>query len=81
MARRPKPPTTLRAMRKALGLTQKQLGDRVGASDACINRWERGVRMPNIDNISLLAQAYGVTCDQIIRTFVHLHCGAVRSLK
>jgi type I restriction enzyme M protein len=39
-------PTTLRAVRAALNLTQEQLGARLGVSFATVNRWEGGASKP-----------------------------------
>lgn len=39
-------PTTLRAIRAALDLTQEQLGERLGVSFATVNRWEGGNSKP-----------------------------------
>jgi Zn-dependent peptidase ImmA (M78 family)/DNA-binding XRE family transcriptional regulator len=47
--------------RKARGLTQAELGDRVGVSQVAINRYESGDREPDDDMVRLLAAALGVT--------------------
>jgi type I restriction enzyme M protein len=39
-------PSKLRAIRDKLGLTQEQLGDRLGVSFATVNRWEGGQTKP-----------------------------------
>lgn len=46
--------------REKRGLTQQQLADRVGVSDATIARWERRQRKPDTDAQSALAYALGV---------------------
>lgn len=35
--------------RKALGLTQKQLAEKLNMSDKSVSKWERGVSQPNIE--------------------------------
>jgi type I restriction enzyme M protein len=40
------PPTTLRAIRAKLNLTQQELADRLGVSFATVNRWEAGSNQP-----------------------------------
>jgi transcriptional regulator with XRE-family HTH domain len=38
----------IREARLAVGLTQRELADRLGARDAlAVSRWERGVNVPN----------------------------------
>jgi len=56
-------PTTLRAIRGALNLTQEQLAERLGVSFATVNRWEAGARVPQRAAraaISALASAAGL---------------------
>jgi type I restriction enzyme M protein len=56
-------PTTLRAIRAKLDLTQEQLGERLGVSFATINRWEGGANMPQKaaqEAIAELAEEAGI---------------------
>lgn len=34
--------------RKILGLTQKQLAEKLGMSDKSVSKWERGICMPDV---------------------------------
>ena len=34
--------------RKALGLTQKQLADKLNMSDKSVSKWERGICLPDV---------------------------------
>ena len=34
--------------RKELGLTQRQLADKLGMSDKSVSKWERGVCLPDV---------------------------------
>lgn len=34
--------------RKGLGLTQKQLAEKLGMSDKSVSKWERGIRLPDV---------------------------------
>ena len=36
----------VRALRKRAGMTQKQLGRRIGTSDVTVRRWEIGIHKP-----------------------------------
>ena len=39
--------------RKALGLTQKQLAEKLNMSDKSVSKWERALSMPDINILSL----------------------------
>lgn len=51
----------LARLRKAQGLTQAQLADRVGTSETYIGHWETGYRRPSYPMRKALARALGVT--------------------
>ncbi len=60
-------PSTLRAIRAALDLTQEQLGERLGVSFATVNRWEGGSARPQKaahEAIAALAAQTGVVGDE-----------------
>ena len=57
----------LTALRKASGLTQKQLAERLNVSDKAVSRWERDECAPDLSLIPVLAEIYGVTSDEILR--------------
>jgi transcriptional regulator with XRE-family HTH domain len=42
------------------GLTQQQLGDRLGKSDVTVSRWETGERRPDDDTRVAIAEALGI---------------------
>ena len=54
-------------LRKRAGLTVKDLQDIFGfATPQAIYKWQRGTAMPTLDNIAVLAAAFGVTIDDIL---------------
>ena len=57
----------LAALRKASGLTQKQLAEKLNVSDKAVSRWERDECAPDLSLIPVLAEIYGVTSDEILR--------------
>lgn len=57
----------LAALRKASGMTQKQLAEKLNVSDKAISRWERDECAPDLALIPVLAEIYGVTSDEILR--------------
>ena len=46
----------IRNARKALGLTQRQLADRLGVSNTSISNWEKGLSRPDVDMIQKLCE-------------------------
>lgn len=58
--------TFLQTRRKELGLTQSQLGEKLGVTDKAISRWERGVGFPDISLLEPLAQALDVSVTELM---------------
>ncbi len=54
-------------LRKANGLTQKQLAEKLGVSDKTISHWERDESAPDLSILPILADIFGVTCDELLR--------------
>lgn len=59
-------PETLFALRLRAGLTQSQLAERCGLTMHWISHFECGRRTPNVANLIRLADALGVTTDQLL---------------
>lgn len=58
--------TRLRQLREAAGLTQTELGERVGIYYQNIAKYERGAVQPNWPMVISLAAALGVTPDAFL---------------
>ena len=59
----------LKELRNKNGYSVKQLQEIFGfATPQAIYKWQRGVALPTIDNLVVLAQVFGVTMDEIIAT-------------
>lgn len=54
------------SLRRAAGLSQEALAERVGVSRQAIGKWENGVSLPGLDNLQALAAALGVRCDALL---------------
>lgn len=52
--------------RSALGLTQRQLAERLSVTDRAVSRWERGIGAPDISLLESLSSALGVTVDELL---------------
>ena len=49
----------IRHMRVQLGLTQKQLAERINVSDKAVSKWECGNGCPDISLLGELARVFG----------------------
>ncbi len=54
-------------MRKANGLTQQEVADRLHVSNKTVSRWERDESAPDLSLVPALAELLGVTCDELLR--------------
>jgi transcriptional regulator with XRE-family HTH domain len=57
----------IRLLRKAKGWTQTELGKKIGVIQKLIADYETGNTKPPIDRLPLLADALGVTVDELLR--------------
>lgn len=55
------------ALRKAGGLTQRELAERLNVSDKAVSRWEREESLPDLSLIPAIAEIFGVTADELLR--------------
>lgn len=55
------------ALRKANGMTQKELAEKLNVSDKSVSRWERDDGTPDLSLIPVIAEIFGVTCDELLR--------------
>ena len=49
------------------GMTQKELAERLNVSDKSVSRWERDDGAPDLALIPVIAEVFGVTCDELLR--------------
>ena len=54
------------AYRKALGLTQAELAERINYSDKSVSKWESGGGAPDIYVLVQLAEIFGVTVNELV---------------
>lgn len=59
--------TFLAALRKASGMTQKQLAEKLNVSDKAVSRWERDECAPDLSLIPVIAEIFGITADELLR--------------
>ncbi len=58
---------TIAERRKALGLTQLELAERVGVTDKAVSKWERELSCPDIGTLPALAEVFGVSVDELMQ--------------
>lgn len=56
----------IKEIRKSRGLTQKELGERLGLSYQAIAQWENNLRNPKNETIGKIADALGVSISSIL---------------
>lgn len=54
-------------LRKANGMTQRELAEKLNVSDKAVSRWERDECAPDLTLIPVLAEIFGVTSDELLR--------------
>lgn len=54
-------------LRKANGMTQQEVADRLNVSNKAVSRWERDECAPDISLIPAIAEMYGITCDELLK--------------
>lgn len=55
----------LKELREEKNMSELQLAKVLGVSSTTINRWERGLRVPNLDSLVLLARFFDVSIDYL----------------
>ena len=53
-------------LRKEQGLTQEQLGEKLGVSNKTVSRWENGNYLPPVEVLQLMSEFYGLTINEIL---------------
>ena len=52
--------------RKSLGMTQKQLAEKLGMSDKSVSKWERGVCLPDVSVYKDLCSILGISLNEFL---------------
>jgi len=55
----------IRALRQQAGLSQQELGSRLGVSAVAVGKWERGQTQPDIRSLTIMADLFGTTIDDL----------------
>ncbi len=54
-------------LRRANGMTQRELAERLNVSDKAVSRWERDECAPDLSLIPVIADLFGITTDELLR--------------
>ncbi len=54
-------------LRKAAGMTQRELAEKLNVSDKTVSRWERDECAPDLSLIPMIADMFGITADELLR--------------
>jgi len=54
-------------LRKASGMTQQEMADKLNISNKAISRWERDECSPDLSLIPIIAEMFGVSCDELLK--------------
>jgi transcriptional regulator with XRE-family HTH domain len=54
------------ALRRANGMTQRELAERLNVSDKTVSRWECDESAPDISLIPVIAEIFHITCDELL---------------
>ena len=53
------------ALRRATGLTQELLADRLGVTSQAVSKWERQLSCPDVSLLPTMAEIFGVAIDEL----------------
>lgn len=66
----------IRELRKAHGLTMKELGKRIGLAESTVSLYERNLHEPDLDTLRSLSAIFSVTVDYLLGNDVPGHVQA-----
>ncbi len=58
--------TRLKVLRTQKGYTQEEIANRLNVSRQAVSRWETGKSYPDVENLTLLGEIYGVSVDELL---------------
>jgi transcriptional regulator with XRE-family HTH domain len=53
------------SLRRAAGLTQEMLSDRLGVTSQAVSKWERQLSCPDVSLLPAMAEVFGVDIDEL----------------
>lgn len=59
-------PNNIRSERARLGLSQKELAERLGVDESTVNRWEKDIGPMSVKFLREMSELFGCTTDYIV---------------
>lgn len=59
--------TMISELRKQHGMTQLELGEKMGVTDKAVSKWERDLSCPDINSLPNLAEILGVSVEELMQ--------------
>lgn len=53
-------------LRKQKGLTQSELGEKIGITSKAVSKWERGVCMPDVTKLNIVANVLNISVTELL---------------
>lgn len=63
----------IRELRKAMGLSQDALAERLGVSRQAVTKWETDAGIPDVENLMGLANLFGLSMDELLGRVMDTH--------
>lgn len=57
----------IQSLRKAKGMSQEELADRVGVSRQAVSKWESEQATPDLDKVVIMSDIFEVTTDYLLK--------------
>lgn len=57
----------LKELRKQSGFTQEQIAEKLNVTRSAVARWETGKGIPDISNLIVISEVYGISLDELIK--------------
>ena len=54
------------SLRKARGMTQKDLAEQMNVTDKAVSKWERNLSCPDVNSIPRLAEVLGISVEELM---------------
>ena len=56
----------IRELRKKAGYSQQQIAMKLHVTQGAVSQWENGITLPASDQLSVLADVFGITVDELL---------------
>ena len=57
----------IQSLRKARGISQEELADKIGVSRQAVSKWEKGQSDPSTTNLIALAKIFDITPEEMLK--------------